>query len=111
MVGHSSRTRTGLCARFGETDPLHQGLYSLLFMSWLYLHVRAARFMTMDYFLLLCSLLLPAVSAVEGKILYFYTAFTMSEPRLKDSSRGESHSIIYLTLSYTEKCVSVAASL
>ncbi|XP_020780522.1 ephrin type-B receptor 3 isoform X8 [Boleophthalmus pectinirostris] len=38
-------------------------------MCWLYLHVRAARFMTMDYFLLLCSFLLPAVSAVEETLM------------------------------------------
>ncbi|XP_072295031.1 ephrin type-B receptor 3-like isoform X10 [Eucyclogobius newberryi] len=38
-------------------------------MCWLYLHVRAARFMTMDYVLLLCSFLLPAVSAVEETLM------------------------------------------
>ncbi|XP_033847866.1 ephrin type-B receptor 3-like isoform X8 [Periophthalmus magnuspinnatus] len=38
-------------------------------MCWLYLHVRAARFMTMDYFLLLCSFLLPTVSAVEETLM------------------------------------------
>lgn len=36
-------------------------------LSRVYLHVRPDCFMTMDYFLLLCSLLLPVVSAVEGK--------------------------------------------
>lgn len=40
---------------------------SSLSLPWVYLHVRPDRFMTMDYFLLLCSLLLPVVSAVEGK--------------------------------------------
>lgn len=49
----------------GASD--HPGLYSPLSLSWVYLHVRPDRFMTMDYFLLLCSLLLPVVSAVEGK--------------------------------------------
>lgn len=38
---------------------------------WVYLHVRPDCFMTMDYFLLLCSLLLPMVFAVEGKKSHF----------------------------------------
>lgn len=67
----------------GASD--HPGLYSLLThslthsltlcLSWVYLHVRPDRFMTMDYFLLLCSLLLPVVSAVEGKIFFFSPVF------------------------------------
>lgn len=51
-----------------------------LSLSWVYLHVRPDCFMTMDYFLLLCSLLLPVVSAVEGKKIHIPLLFTMSKP-------------------------------
>lgn len=50
---------------------LSPGLFSLLSsLLWVFLHVPPDRVMTMDYFLLLCSLLLPLVSAVEGKIFH-----------------------------------------
>lgn len=42
-----------------------------------YLHVRPDCLMTMDYFLLLCSLLLPVVSAVEGKKSALQLLFAM----------------------------------
>lgn len=42
-----------------------------------YFHVRPDCLMTMDYFLLLCSLLLPVVSAVEGKKSALQLLFAM----------------------------------
>lgn len=54
-------------------------VFPLLSLSWVYLHVRPDCFMTMDYFLLLCSLLLPVVSAVEGKKFHLQLLFAMSK--------------------------------
>lgn len=62
------RRWTGCLTRL-DWVPEHLGLYSPVSPSlpWGYFYVRADRFMTMDYLLVLCSLWLHMASAVEGK--------------------------------------------
>lgn len=65
-----ARASVGLYRRFSRPQSP-----SLPLSPWVYLHVRDHRFMTMDYLLLLCSLLLPVVCAVEGKTSHSFSLF------------------------------------